>query len=264
MNLVVNARDAMPGGGRLTIETSELELTIAGAIEIGVPAGRYAVLSVTDTGVGMDAATQRRIFEPFFTTKEVGRGTGLGLATVFGIVQQAAGAIAVRSELGRGSTFSVYLPRAAGQAANDAVIAATSPVRGSGSVLIVEDDSHLRSLLHQRLHSLGYRTTVAHDAVSAFEALLQPGASIDLLLTDLVLPGIDGRALAKRITAQRPQVKVVFMSGYSEQVAIPASVTSGRREHFIQKPFTLDELSRVLRHALESRPSHDDRTSVRV
>jgi two-component system, cell cycle sensor histidine kinase and response regulator CckA len=251
MNLVVNARDAMPTGGQLTIETANADLDESAATFIGVKPGAYTTLTVSDTGCGMDTATRSRIFEPFFTTKQVGRGTGLGLATVFGIVKQAGGGISVYSEVGRGSTFRVYLPRAD----RDAVTAqqrTQQPAKtGTEAILLVEDDSQLRSLLQRRLRSLGYRTIEARDATSAVTALEAATEPVQLVLTDLVMPGIDGRTLASRLLRARPNLKVVFMSGYSEHVAIKTTAL-GPDDHFIQKPFTMNDLAIVLRRALDS------------
>jgi signal transduction histidine kinase/DNA-binding response OmpR family regulator len=252
MNLAVNARDAMPGGGHLTIETSVVELDDNGAACVGVNAGRYTMLTVSDTGCGMDEPTRRRIFEPFFTTKEVGKGTGLGLATVFGIVKQSGGGVSVYSEVGRGSTFRVYLPLAEGELERAKTERARA-VRGSESVLVVEDDPQLRGVIERRLKSLGYSTTVAHDAASAMEAI--KSSPVDLLLTDLVMPGLDGRTLASRLILEHPALRVVFMSGYSEHAAVK-TLSLSPNEHFVAKPFTVDELSVALRRAFEARPVH--------
>jgi hypothetical protein len=250
MNLAVNARDAMPRGGRLVLETTNVELDASRAVQLGLAPGPYAVLAVTDSGCGMSEATRRRIFEPFFTTKEVGRGTGLGLATVFGIVQQNSGAIAVDSEPGRGSTFRVYLPRV--DRAETTAATEREPakaVAGSESVLVVEDDPQLRAVILRRLRSLGYRTLDACDASTAIDTLAADPRPVDLLLTDLVMPGIDGRALASRLLADRPELKVLFMSGYSEHVAVKTSAL-GPADHFIAKPFSSQDLSAAVRRAL--------------
>jgi CheY-like chemotaxis protein len=252
MNLVVNARDAMPTGGQLTIETADADLDESAAAYIGVAPGAYTSLAVSDTGCGMDAAVRRRIFEPFFTTKEVGRGTGLGLSTVFGIVKQSGGGISVYSEPGHGSTFRVYLPRCSGDEARRAAAAERLlPQRGSESILVVEDDSQLRAVIDRRLRSLGYRTIQAHDATSAIEAIASASDGVDLLLTDLVMPGIDGRALAARLLRDYPRLKVVFMSGYTEHAAVKTAAL-GPDDHFIAKPFRVDDLSAALRRALTS------------
>ena len=238
VNLVVNARDAMTGGGHLTIETATIELDDTGAACVGVTAGRYTTLAVSDTGCGMDETTRRRIFEPFFTTKEAGKGTGLGLATVFGIVKQSGGGVSVYSEVGRGSTFRVYLPTVNGEQER-VTTQRIEPVRGSESVLVVEDDPQLRMVIERRLRTLGYRTVVAHDAPTA-EAAIRT-IPFDLLLTDLVMPGIDGRALATKLTAAHPALKVVFMSGVQRarrdeepcaiagSPALPGEAIHGRR-----------------------------------
>jgi two-component system, cell cycle sensor histidine kinase and response regulator CckA len=251
VNLVVNARDAMPSGGLLSIETSTSTVNEAEAARIGVRPGRYVVLGVADTGCGMDAPTLARIFEPFFTTKPVGKGTGLGLATVFGIVKQNNGGLAVQSQVGHGSTFHVYLPLLDTDQATAVVIPELDARHGSESILVVEDDPQLRSVIQRRLLSLGYRITVAHDARSAVRVL--GDARVDLLLTDLVMPGMDGRALASRALTSHPSLKVVFMSGYTEHAAVKTAAL-GPEEHFIAKPFTGAELSVAIRRALEDEP----------
>jgi two-component system, cell cycle sensor histidine kinase and response regulator CckA len=256
MNLVVNARDAMPNGGHLTIETSNAELDETAATYVGVTAGAYTALTVTDTGCGIDAETRNRIFEPFFTTKAVGRGTGLGLATVFGIVKQAGGGVSVYSEVGRGSTFRVYLPRADHDVVDEPKPTLLPASSGSEAILVVEDDAQLRALLQRRLRSLGYRTIEARDATSAVDAIEHAAEPVHLLLTDLVMPGVDGRALASQLLRERPELKVVFMSGYSEHAAIKTAALRPN-DHFIQKPFTINDLATVLRRALESTPGSE-------
>jgi signal transduction histidine kinase/ActR/RegA family two-component response regulator len=252
MNLVVNARDAMPGGGRLVLETSNAIVDDNQASEIGVPAGRYVVLSVTDTGCGMTDEVRARIFEPFFTTKDVDRGTGLGLATVFGILKESRGGITVYSEPDRGTTFRIYWPR------TDAVTAkATStrfvPVRGSGTILLVEDDIQVRTILRRYLTSWGYTLLEAPSGVAALELIRREAPPIDLLLTDLVMPGgVDGRSLSKHMIAEQPQARVVFMSGYTEHAALHNSEL-GPDDYFVQKPFSAQVLSETLHRALGDR-----------
>ena len=248
MNLVVNARDAMPEGGRVMIETSEVHLEEPQTVQLSLAPGPYVVLAVSDTGCGMDRATQARIFEPFFTTKPVGKGTGLGLATVFGIVKQSRGAISVYSEPGRGSTFRVYLPRVAAAATSTAAPARLA-AKGTGLVLVVEDDAMLRSVIRRQLTSWGYTLLEAPNALRALELLKTITRPVDLLLTDLVLPGIDGRALARRVVAEHPTTKVLFMSGYTEHAAVKTAALE-TDVHFIEKPFSGHVLSTTIQRAL--------------
>ncbi len=244
MNLAVNARDAMPGGGRLSIGTSNVEIDQAFAqAHFNALPGPYAMLSVTDTGIGMDDATQARIFDPFFTTKEVGKGTGLGLATVYGIVQQFKGHIWVHSEPGKGATFRIYLPRIDGAVRPLEPTPVSAATRGSGeTVLLVEDDPALCSLTQQFLQTLGYRALVASNSAEAQEIAAREPGTIHLLLTDLIMPGMTGRDLADALAAGRPEMRVLFMSGYGDHHlltghgAIPPAA-------FIQKPFDLAALS---------------------
>jgi signal transduction histidine kinase len=249
MNLIINARDAMPEGGRIIVETMNVELDELVATTYALPAGRYVMLSVTDTGCGMDADTRARIFEPFFTTKAVGKGTGLGLATVFGIVQQTDGAVSVYSEVGRGSTFKVYLPRC--DAARAIAEPAPSPaaLAGGGRILLVEDDDLLRTSLARRLKNWGYAVATARDPIEAIELVRAEEQPFHLMLTDLVMPQMDGRTLAARIQPASPGTKVLFMSGYTQHSAVKTLQVTGR-EHFIAKPFTGDQLARAVRNAM--------------
>ncbi|OGK88257.1 MAG: hypothetical protein A2X52_03875 [Candidatus Rokubacteria bacterium GWC2_70_16] len=254
MNLVVNARDAMPGGGRLTIQATNRELDLASAALLDAKPGPYVMLAVTDTGNGMDADTRSRVFEPFFTTKEMGKGTGLGLSTVYGIVTQHGGCLDVESEPGRGTTFRVYLPRE-----DDATaVAMPSPdrddaPRGSETILMVEDDAEVGDLTREMLEALGYAVLHASrpgEALASAEGC--PGA-IHLLLTDVVMPGMSGRDLADRVSRQRPGIRVLFMSGYTDNILAPHGVLDAGTA-LLQKPFTPVALARKLREVLDAPP----------
>jgi PAS domain S-box-containing protein len=251
MNLVVNARDALPKGGRLTIETTFAELDeLYVAKHEGVAPGRYVLLAVSDDGVGMDQATQARIFEPFFTTKEQGRGTGLGLAMVFGIVQQAGGLVWVYSEPGRGATFKVYLP-----ATDQAVPEATAEMHargGSGTetILLVEDEDQVRALVERVLRGRGYRVLTAASPSVALEVAGKYPAHIDLLLTDVMMPQMNGRELSDKLFTTRPSIRVLYMSGYTDNVVLDHGVPGDLA--FLQKPITPNVLSRKLRELLDS------------
>jgi two-component system cell cycle sensor histidine kinase/response regulator CckA len=251
LNLVVNARDAMPTGGRVLIETANVDLDETGAAEVGARPGRHVMLAVTDTGCGMTAETKARIFEPFFTTKPVGKGTGLGLATVFGIVKQTDGGISVRSDVGCGTTFRIYLPRVDAAAA----VAPSEPPRpamrrGSETILVVEDDPFVRRAVVRQIRSFGYQILEAHDPANALQVAATYDGPIDLLLTDLVMPVMDGRALARQLLAARSETKVLFMSGYSEHAAVrSAGFEPGDR--MLEKPFTASALAEAIRETLD-------------
>ena len=251
LNLAVNARDAMPSGGTLTLETTNVE--VAGStrrVEQGVlPPGRYAVLRVSDTGIGMDAETRSHVFEPFFTTKPKGKGTGLGLSTVYGIVRQSDGYVAVESAPGRGTTFEIYLPRVSGAAAETetAPADAVGPAIG-GTILVVEDEAAVLDVVCESLRRDGYRVLPARDAESA-QKMAKRETSIALLITDIVLPGLDGRVLADRLTARRPDLDVLFISGYADDALLPHGALAAGLQ-FLQKPFTADALRRKVRDIL--------------
>ena len=253
MNLAVNARDAMPTGGTLTIETSNVTLDEAYAREhLGVVPGRYVMIAVADTGIGMDRATQARIFEPFYTTKEKGKGTGLGLSTVFGIVQQCHGSIWVESEPGIGTTFKVYLPRVEALAESSEPELVASRPAGTETILLVEDEDQIRAVARVILRDLGYQVI---EARSGSEALLlcerHPG-TIDLLLTDVVMPQMSGPELARRLALTRPTLKILCMSGYTDDAVVRhGAAESGMA--YLQKPLTPDKLARKVRAVLDSR-----------
>jgi PAS domain S-box-containing protein len=253
VNLVVNARDAMPSGGQLTIETSSVVLDadyVAHHSE--ATPGPHTVIAVSDTGTGMDADTVARIFEPFFTTKPVGEGTGLGLASVYGIVKQSGGSIWVYSELGRGTTFKIYLPVAAQPVSGDAAVELPAAPTGSETVLVVEDEPALRTLVAQMLESKGYTVVTADSADDALE--LAQSEVVDLVLTDLVMPRISGRDLADRIRESRPGAKVLFMSGYADEAVVRNGALQ-KGAAFVEKPFSANDLARRVREVLD-RPGH--------
>jgi PAS domain S-box-containing protein len=253
MNLAVNARDAMPGGGRLSVATANVDLDEAFvAAHMGASQGPHAMLAVSDTGHGMDKETLSHIFEPFFTTKEVGKGTGLGLATVYGIVKQAGGYIAVESEVGQGTTFRIYLPVTDAIAPKTPSAERTASVpRGSGTVLLVEDEDMVRDLAGQALVLQGYDVLVASDGAQALRIAAEHDGAISLLLTDVVMPGMSGRQLAEAITALSPATGVLYMSGYSDREACRA--VAEPPEAFIQKPFTVERLAARVRERLQAK-----------
>jgi PAS domain S-box-containing protein len=250
MNLVVNARDAMPLGGSLTLATHNQEVP---AGQSGVPPGRYVVLSVTDTGVGMDAETQSHVFEPFFTTKEVGKGTGLGLATVYGIVRQSEGHIVLDTAPGRGSTFRIYLPEEQEAAPAEAVPAsAGSQPLGRETILLAEDEDGLRALVREILEERGYLVIAAGSGPQALELGAQcPQGDLHLLLTDVVLPGMSGRSLAEQLALRHPALGVLYMSGYTDDALGHHGVLDATT-NFLHKPFTADALLHRVRNVLDT------------
>jgi signal transduction histidine kinase/CheY-like chemotaxis protein len=252
VNLAVNARDAMPGGGKLTLETSNVTLDAEFArVHAGVTPGAYILLAVSDTGVGMSAETRTRVFEPFFTTKEGGRGTGLGLATVYGIVTQAGGHIWVYSEPGRGATFKIFLPRthAEAEAASSSALPPT-PVRGHEVILLVEDDETVRTLTATILRSHGFVALEAASGEDAEAMMAHEGHRVDLVLSDIVLPGMSGPSLVERLHRTWPTLRVVFMSGYADDAVVRHGLL-GPEVAFIQKPFVPGSLSRKVRETLD-------------
>ncbi|MFZ3217656.1 MAG: CHASE4 domain-containing protein [Candidatus Acidiferrales bacterium] len=256
LNLVVNARDAMPDGGRLTIETSNVVLERDYATQHAVvDPGPYVMLTVSDNGCGMDAATQARIFEPFFTTKGQGRGTGLGLATVYGVVKQSGGYIWVYSEVDHGTTFKVYLPMVTAQAEKSAPEkAASGPEPGTETILLVEDEQSVRELVTEYLAARGYQVLDAADGMQALEIANAHQGEIQLLITDVVMPRLSGRDLASRLSTTRPDLKVLYISGYTDDSIFRHGVLQGGMA-FLQKPFNLKALATKIREVLEGVPA---------
>jgi PAS domain S-box-containing protein len=254
MNLVVNARDAMPDGGKLTIETGDVELDDSYASQhVGVTPGKHVMLAVTDTGCGMDRATQARIFEPFFTTKERGKGTGFGLAIVFGIVQQSGGYVWVYSEVGIGTTFKVYFPLTDQPIHSlPAEPEQKGSLRGAETVLLVEDDDHVRAAACAILRRYGYDVLESSSSGDALLVCEQHPEPIELVITDVVMPRMSGRQLAERLLALRPSIKVIFMSGYTDDSIIDHGVLDPGAA-FIQKPISPEPLARKIRSVLDAR-----------
>jgi signal transduction histidine kinase len=256
VNLAVNARDAMPGGGRLLIESRNVDVDVPGADGAPlIPPGGYVLLVVSDNGTGMDAATQARIFEPFFTTKAHGKGTGLGLATVYGIVKQSEGHIAVYSEPGHGTSFKIYLPRLDDSAEAPRKPAdPAAPLGGTETILLVEDERALRDLTSRILEPKGYTVLTAVDGESAQAIVMSHPGPIHLVLTDVVLPGMSGSEVAAWIVRQRPGIQVLYMSGYTDDAIVHHGVLEAGM-HFIEKPFTGLGLARKVRQLLDTPPS---------
>jgi CheY-like chemotaxis protein len=251
MNLVVNARDAMPGGGQLTVETTNTWIDEAHvASHPFMRAGPFVRLAIRDSGVGMTPEVKAHLFEPFFTTKPLGMGTGLGLATVFGIVKQGGGFVVAESDTGHGATFDVYLPRIFAEAATASAEPATTGV-GKETVLLVEDDPQVRKVTVRSLLAGGYRVLVAGDGCEALEvAAREPQGEIHLLVTDLIMPGKNGRAVADELSRVRPDLRVLYVSGYTQDVISAGVVESGIA--FLQKPFTMGALLQRVRAVLDS------------
>ena len=250
LNLAINARDAMPDGGTLTIAVDDAVLSAADAAVTALEPGRYARLSVSDTGTGMSEATKQRIFEPFFTTKEIGRGTGLGLSMAHGVVQQSGGDIVVRSALGEGTSFTIYLPLT-----RETPVEAAAPSRaveaGHETVLVVDDDADIREVLRRALRFAGYEVVLSATGEEALARLQERGGEIDLLLTDVMMPGIGGRELAERVRAAHPCVRILFTSGYAEHAIARHGVLADGVQ-FIAKPYSLQALTRKVRDVLDA------------
>jgi PAS domain S-box-containing protein len=254
MNLAVNARDAMPRGGRLLIETENIELDDAYARQHpDTKPGSYVVLGVSDTGSGMDKETQSHIFEPFFTTKEVGRGTGLGLSTVYGIVKQSGGYVSVYSELGKGTTIRIFLPQVEAPAESGQRIRVwRKPLQGTETILLVEDEESLRDLTQECLQKSGYVVLEARDGRTALQMAKQHAGTIHLLLTDLVMPGMSGRELAEDILPSRPEMKILYMSGYTNDLVTQHGILDPGTT-LLEKPFALDSLLSKVRQVLDGK-----------
>jgi CheY-like chemotaxis protein len=250
MNLAVNARDAMPEGGTLTITTASVEMSEARlrGHPDAVP-GRYVMLSVSDSGVGMDDETKAKIFEPFFTTKEVGKGTGLGLATVFGIVKQSKGFIRVESAPESGSTFHIYFPEVS-ETPELPTATTSKPAHGAETVLVVEDEPAVRSIVRETLERSGYTVLEAPDGETAMSVSANHQGQIHLLLTDLVMLGMSGREVARQLTALRPGIRTLFMSGHTGDNATARQILE-REAAYVQKPFAPDDLARTVRKVLD-------------
>jgi CheY-like chemotaxis protein len=251
MNLAVNARDAMPTGGRLRIETRAVlsDDDIAAAMPEATPPGPYVLLAISDTGVGMTPEVRSHLFEPFFTTKEPGKGTGLGLATVYGIVKQSGGFISVDSDLGRGTAFKIYFPAATGAAAARTSPSGRRSIGGAETILLVEDEDAVRSMLHAVLQRVGYTVL---DASRGAEALRLAGEErpIDLIVTDVVMPEMGGRDLVERVTRLRPGIKVLYLSGYADDAIVRHGVHHAEVA-FLPKPFSVAALTNKVRQVLD-------------
>ena len=253
MNLVVNARDAMPRGGKLTIETANVYLDDEYARQhLPTQPGAYVMLAISDTGMGMDRETQTRIFEPFFTTKETGKGTGLGLSTVYGIVKQSGGYVWVYSEVGKGTTFKVYLPHIDAALGEDLARSVSEPVpKGTETVLLVEDEEQVRRIAQEILATQGYQVLLAINGERALALAQQHEGEIDLMITDVVMPQMGGRELGERLSPLRPNMKVLYMSGYTDDAIVRHGLIDEQLQ-FIEKPFTADALARKVRTVLDS------------
>ena len=253
VNLVVNARDAMPNGGELRLVTEPFVMDASFArANPGSSPGTYARISLRDTGVGMDAQTLLHIFEPFFTTKDVGKGSGLGLATVYGIVKQSGGFIRASSAVGAGTEFEIFLPRVSEPVRDSR----DAPVHANGTsgetILVAEDEPAVRALTCRILRKRGYHVLEAKDGTEAVEVASRYEGTINLLVTDVIMPNVGGRELSERLARMRPQVKVLFMSGYTDDQLLQRGVLQSGSGNFLEKPFTPDALARKVREVLDS------------
>jgi CheY-like chemotaxis protein len=261
LNLATNARDAMPRGGTLAIATANVDLDEASVRkQPGSSLGAFVRLTVSDTGTGIDPVSQAHIFEPFFTTKDVGKGTGLGLAAVHGIVKQSNGSIHVASEPGRGTTFTIYLPRQAMPSVAPEQNSVETPPTGTETILIVEDDQQLRHLARQVLARRGYTILEAAEGVRALALAADHDGKIDLLLSDVVLPGLSGRLVAERLLMQYPGMKVLFISGYTDAIIVRHGVLEAG-VHFLHKPFVPNDLAKKVRQVLDG-PTNESVSSA--
>jgi len=264
VNLAVNARDAMPDGGKLTVRTANVGAAEAGQLAYkGMPAADYVKIEITDTGTGIPAEIRDKIFEPFFSTKEVGKGTGLGLSTVYGIVKQTGGFIYVDSEVGRGTSFLIFVPRHVAEleaavepqvtngAAREAAAEAKprADMTGQGTILLVEDEEGLRSLNARGLRSRGYSVIEASNGVEAMEALEEKSGAIDLVVSDVVMPEMDGPTLLKEMRQKNPDIRIIFVSGYAED-AFEKSLPENQQFAFLPKPFTLSQLVAAVKETM--------------
>jgi two-component system cell cycle sensor histidine kinase/response regulator CckA len=254
MNMVVNARDAMPNGGKLTIETGMVHLSESfSAKQLGVAPGQYITVSIVDTGIGMDEATQSHMFEPFFTTKNPGHGTGLGLATAYGIIRQSGGAIRIMSELGKGTTVRIYLPSAQAKASKPAENAVQAgPLTGAETILLVEDEARVRKLIVDVLTARGYRVLEATRGEEALRLCKLHRGDIHLGVVDVVMPEISGPDLVRQIAPLRPRMNVLYISGYTDEAIVHHGIPESGAA-FLQKPFLPDALARKVREVLDRR-----------
>jgi two-component system cell cycle sensor histidine kinase/response regulator CckA len=252
MNLAVNARDAMPSGGTLRIETSNIDIDEAYvALHSGASRGRHVMVAISDTGVGMNQEVQAHLFEPFYTTKERGKGTGLGLATVYGIVKRSEGFIAVDSEVGRGSTFKIYLPQSSQLRATKAVEPALVSLKGTETILLVDDQAQVRRIAREVLTRHGYTVLEASGGSEALDLIGGYADPVQLLLTDIVMPRMSGRELARELVERRPTIRILYMSGYTDGTLGDDGVLAPGVA-FIQKPYTPKDLLQKVRHVLDA------------
>jgi CheY-like chemotaxis protein len=252
INLAVNARDAMPQGGRFTVETLDVVLDEQFCrLHSGIRTGHHVLLRLTDTGSGMTPEVRSRIFEPFFTTKGPGRGTGLGLATVFGIVKQSEGIIDVQSEIGAGTRFEIYLPAASIPEASGPALAGIAPRGGHETILLVEDETGVRRIARLALENMGYRVIEASTGAAAIAIADTHAGVINLLITDVVMPMMSGREVAEAVQARRPGIKILFMSGYIDDAVVRHGIVASM-DAFLQKPFSPLTLTTKVRSVLES------------